>query len=429
MDTLEIILQIAVILIFAKTLGLFARKLGLPEVVGNVIAGLLLGCAIWNSLGLNAPSDWIFPIKESKPLHLFAEIGVLLILFKAGLETDLKTMKELGIVAFLIALGGVIVPLGLGFGLGALLLPSYSWHTWIFIGTIMTATSVGITIETLKSLGKLNTKVGSIITAAAIIDDIIGMIVLTIVISLANISGEQNAVLSIINPSANPAITILWMFVFFIVAIAVGFVIIKIFVAINRKKANVHRVPIYSLAVCFIYAFVAEEIFGVADITGAYIAGAILSVCHNTAVYADQKLEVGSYTLFSPMFFAYIGIQLSFDAFSNITIIIFSIVFVILAIVGKIVGAGGVAMLSGFDKKDSVRIGIGMIARGEVALAVTTTGIAGGLIGTEYIAMTVLLVLVSSVLAPILLKLLYKEKPVEIQAEELEIGGETSTNN
>ena len=425
METLQIILQIAVILIVAKTFGLFARKLGLPEVVGNVIAGLLLGCAIWDSVGLTAPSGWIFPINESEELHLFAKIGVLLILFKAGLETDLKMMKELGIVSFLIAMGGVLIPLGLGFGLGALMLPEYDWHTWIFIGTIMTATSVGITIETLKSLGKLNTKVGSIVTAAAIIDDVIGMIVLTIVISLANVSGEQNAVLSVINPNAKPLITILWMFVFFIVAILVGILVIKFFKAISKKKANVHRVPTYSLAVCFIYAFVAEEIFGVADITGAYIGGAILSVCHNTAVYADQKLEVGSYTLFSPMFFAYIGIQLSFSAFSNLSIVIFSIVFVILAIMGKIVGAGGIAMLSGFDKKDSLRVGVGMIARGEVALAVTMTGIAGGLIGGEYIAMTVLLVLVSSVLAPILLKLLYKEKPVdkalpgELATEEL----------
>ena len=410
-ELLNTILQLAVILLSTKFLGLISRRLGLPEVVGNIIAGLILGTAIWNSLGLIAPDGWIFPIRESSELQIFAKIGVLLILFKAGLETDLKAMRQLGVTSLLIALGGVLVPLGFGFGLGALLLPTYTWHTWIFIGTIMTATSVGITIETLKALGKLNTKVGAIITSAAIIDDVIGMIVLTIVISLANISGEQNAVLSVINPSNLPVITILWMFVFFAVAIGAGLIIIKLFNRINKKKANVHRVPIYSLAICFIYAFVAENVFGVADITGAYFAGAILSVCHNTAHYADKKLEVGSYTIFSPMFFAYIGIQLSFSSFSNLSIVIVAVVFVILAISGKILGCGGIAMLTGFDKKDSMRIGVGMIARGEVALAVTTTGIAGGLIGNEYIAMTVLLVLVSSILAPILLKVLYKNEP------------------
>ena len=221
------------------------------------------------------------------------------------------------------------------------------------------------------------------------------------------VAEDQIAVLKLINPHAYPIITILWMFVFFIVAIAFGYLIVKFFNHINKVKPNVHRVPIYSLVICFLYAYVAEEVFGVADITGAYIGGAILSLCHNTAIYADKKLDVGSYTFFTPVFFAYIGIQISFQSFTA-NVIIISVLFVIIAILGKIVGCGGVALLTGENLKDSTRVGVGMIARGEVALAVTTTGISAGLIANEYISMTVLLVLVSSILAPILLKALYK---------------------
>ena len=404
-SVMELILQLAAILLLSKLFGLFMRKLGLPEVVGSVFAGLILGNAIW---GLFLPeTNFIFPIKESDNLALFSKIGVLLILFKAGLETDVNQIKSLGIKALLVAMGGVLLPLGLGFFLGLVMLPNETWHTWLFIGTIMTATSVGITVETLKSLGKYNTKIGSIITSAAIIDDVLGMIVLTVVMSIEGGAEDQNAVLKLINPHAYPIITILWMFVFFIVAIAFGYLIVKFFNHINKVKPNVHRVPIYSLVICFLYAYVAEEVFGVADITGAYIGGAILSLCHNTAIYADKKLDVGSYTFFTPVFFAYIGIQISFQSFTA-NVIIISVLFVIIAILGKIVGCGGVALLTGENLKDSTRVGVGMIARGEVALAVTTTGISAGLIANEYISMTVLLVLVSSILAPILLKALYK---------------------
>lgn len=404
-SVMELILQLAAILLLSKLFGLFMRKLGLPEVVGSVFAGLILGNAIW---GLFLPeTNFIFPIKESDNLALFSKIGVLLILFKAGLETDVNQIKSLGIKALLVAMGGVLLPLGLGFLLGLVMLPNETWHTWLFIGTIMTATSVGITVETLKSLGKYNTKIGSIITSAAIIDDVLGMIVLTVVMSIEGGAEDQNAVLKLINPHAYPIITILWMFVFFIVAIGFGYLLVKLFNHINKVKPNVHRVPIYSLVVCFLYAYVAEEVFGVADITGAYIGGAILSLCHNTAIYADKKLDVGSYTFFTPVFFAYIGIQISFQSFTA-NVIIISVLFVIIAILGKIVGCGGVALLTGENLKDSTRVGVGMIARGEVALAVTTTGISAGLIANEYISMTVLLVLVSSILAPILLKALYK---------------------
>lgn len=416
-SVMELILQLAAILLLSKLFGLFMRKLGLPEVVGSVFAGLILGNAIW---GLFLPeTNFIFPIKESDNLALFSKIGVLLILFKAGLETDVNQIKSLGIKALLVAMGGVLLPLGLGFLLGLVMLPNETWHTWLFIGTIMTATSVGITVETLKSLGKYNTKIGSIITSAAIIDDVLGMIVLTVVMSIEGGAEDQNAVLKLINPHAYPIITILWMFVFFIVAIAFGYLIVKFFNHINKVKPNVHRVPIYSLVICFLYAYVAEEVFGVADITGAYIGGAILSLCHNTAIYADKKLDVGSYTFFTPVFFAYIGIQISFQSFTA-NVIIISVLFVIIAILGKIAGCGGVALLTGENLKDSTRVGVGMIARGEVALAVTTTGISAGLIANEYISMTVLLVLVSSILAPILLKALYKGEEAHPPVAEAE---------
>jgi len=171
------------------------------------------------------------------------------------------------------------------------------------------------------------------------------------------------------------------------------------------------------------YAFIAERVFGVADITGAYVAGLILSTNQASAQYVDRKVTINSYTLFAPIFFAGIGIKISFDGFT-LNVLWFSLAFVVTAILTKIIGCGGVARCFKFSWKDCARIGVGMITRGEVALIVTEKGIAGGLLAPQYRAIVVMLVMVSSLLAPILLKLLYKkddETPLPTK-QELEEG-------
>ncbi len=419
----EFLCQLGVILILCKLFGIFMRKLGLPQVLGFIIAGLLVGPAIWGMI-FDLSGSEIFPISLSHNNYLkaFSEVGVIFVMFTAGLETNIKDIKETGLVAFMVALGGVLLPLGAGTLLGYLFLPDEAWTTWLFIGVIMTATSVGITVEVLRELKKLQTKVGTIVMSAAIIDDILGIIVLSIALSLAGKGESTSPVLELINPNNLPIISIAWIFAFFVFAISAGFFISKLFKYIEKKNPHTRRIPIFSIGVCMIYAFIAEYVFGVADITGAFICGLILSTNHTSAEYVDRRVTISSYLLFGPIFFACIGIRINFESF-NLNVLLFALCFVILAISMKIIGCGGIARLFKFNNKDSLRIGFGMIARGEVALIVTQKGMAGGLLDEKYIAITVLLVLVSSILAPIILKALYKGEDAPLPThQELEEG-------
>lgn len=409
----DFILQLGIILLSTKLLGILMRKLGLPQVLGFILAGILVGRSVWGLI-FDIPPAWVLPIsgKDNYFLEGFAEVGVILVLFSAGLETDLRELKSSGLVAFLVAMGGVLVPLAAGFGIGCAFLGTKNLISCLFVGVIMTATSVGITVETLKEMNKLKTKVGTVILSAAIIDDVLGIIVLSIVLSLkrgASSAGTSSWLLDLINPNGAAWISILWMLVYFVVAIGVGIGVSKLFHIIENRHPNTRRLPILSLAVCFIYAYVAEAMFGVADITGAYIAGLILSANHKAAEYTDRKITISSYMVFAPIFFANIGISISFANFT-LDVLWFALAFVAVAIFGKIIGCGGVARLCKFNNKDSLKIGVGMIARGEVALVVTQKGINGGLLESKNLAVTIMLVLVSSIVAPILLKLLFKEK-------------------
>ena len=198
------------------------------------------------------------------------------------------------------------------------------------------------------------------------------------------------------------------MLVFFAVAVGLGFPLSMLFKQMEKRTPNTHRMPILSLAVCFVYAFLADRVFGVADITGAYIAGVILSTNHRTAEYVDKKIEVNSYVLFGPVFFANIGIRITFEGM-DLQVLLFGLLFVLAGIAGKFIGCGGLSRAFGYSWRDSARIGVGMIARGEVALIVAQKGIDAGLIDARYLAVVVLLVLISSILLPILMKLLYRD--------------------
>lgn len=401
MDITQIFLDLAIILLFTKLFGMLMRKLGLPQVVGMVIAGLLIGPAIWSRFGWGAPID---PAPEEADfLDGIAEIGVVLILFSAGLETDVKELRRSGLKATLIAFGGVLVPMGLGFLVAVPFLGGFSALSdsairldAIFVGVILAATSVGITVETLKEMGKLKGRVGTTILSAAIIDDVIGIVVLSIVLGFKD-------------PSADPLKTILMTVLFFVCAIALGILLKLLFRFLSEKYDHTRRIPIFGLVVCFVFAFAAEKWFGIADITGAYVAGIILSSLKDTD-YIDRKVDVNSYMIFSPVFFANIGIGASFDGFT-LDLLWFALAFVGVGILGKIIGCGGVGKLCGNTWRESSIIGCGMIARGEVALVVCNKGIEGGLFaGTAInpVLPVIMLVIISSLLCPIFLKLLYK---------------------
>lgn len=389
------LLELAVILVSTKLMGILMKKLGLPQVVGALIAGLLIGPAIWGPM----TGGSFVPVKDSLFLKQLAELGVVFIMFSAGLETDLKELKNTGLAATIIALAGVVLPLGLGFLVGMVFFDFHDIHgilSCVFIGIIITATSVGITVETLREMGKLKGKVGTTILSAAIIDDVIGIIILTFVIGMKDPTGG----------GMPPYMVIVNTVVFFVLAIGVGIGLNFLFKWLIKRYPNKRRVPILSLVVCLVYSFCAEHFFGIADITGAYLAGIMLSTTRERD-YIERKIDINSYMIFSPVFFARIGITTSFTDF-NAGVLLFAALFIVAGISGKVIGCGLAAQCCKFGMRDSCKIGFGMIARGEVALIVTQKGIAAKIVPSLYLTPVILLVIVTSLLAPIVLKLLYK---------------------
>lgn len=391
MEAYEVLKDLAIILFFAKVFGILARKCKAPQVVGQIIAGLLIGPCV---LGWVGQTDFIAQM---------AEIGVIILMFAVGLETDLKELIRTGPVAFLIACAGVFIPLILGALLymgfyGAAPWGSEEFYKAVFIGTIMTATSVSITVASLQELGKIKTKVGTTIVSAAIIDDVIGIIVLTFVIGFKT-------------PDSHPGTVILKTLVFFVIAVIGGFIVYKVFLALDHRYPHTRRIPIVSLAFCFGLSYLAEKYFGIADITGAYIAGIVLCNLSDNE-YIESKIDVSSYMIFGPIFFTSIGLKTSFDDM-NSKLFAFCICFVIVALLGKIIGCGLISKLCRYSFADSLKIGVGMMTRGEVALIVAQKGLAAGLLTADYFTAVILLILVSSISTPIILKLLYsKEKSV-----------------
>ena len=385
MQPYEILKDLAIIIVFAKAFGLLARKLKAPQVVGEIIAGLLIGPSL---LGIVQLNDFISQM---------AEIGVILLMFSAGLETNLKDLMKTGPKALAIACSGVFVPLVGGTLLYFAFYGVSGWgtekfFTAVFIGVIMTATSVSITVQSLKEMGKLQGEIGTTILSAAIIDDVIGIIVLTFVIGFKN-------------PDSNPGRVVISTVLFFALSIGVGFGIYKLFKLLDFKYPHTQRIPILGLAVCFIFAFCAEKFFGIADITGAYVAGIILCSIKDHD-YIDSKVEINSYMLFGPIFFASIGLKTDISHV-NAQIIFFSIGFVIVALLCKIIGCGLMAKVLRHSWSDSLKVGVGMMTRGEVALIVAQKGLAVGMIDSVYFTAVILLIIVSSISTPIFLKLLY----------------------
>ena len=371
----------------AKAFGILARKLHAPEVVGEILAGVLIGPAV---LGFVSETDFITKM---------AEIGVIMLMFEAGLATDMKKLKQTGLKATAIACAGVFVPIILGTILymafyGFAPIGSEDFFKGVFIGTIMSATSVSITVAALKELGKLNGTVGTTIVSSAIIDDVIGIIVLTFVLS----SKDTNT---------NVWMIILKAILFFAIAIVSGFGVYHIFKWLDKRYEHTRRIPIIALVYCIVMAYISKTYFGIAEITGAYVAGIVLCNLHD-AKYVERRVDISAYMVFAPIFFAGIGLKVSFETM-NLKLVLFSIAFVAVACISKIIGCGAVARLCRFNFNDSLKIGIGMMTRGEVALITAKAGLAVGLITPEYFTGVIMLILFSSIAVPILLKSLFKK--------------------
>lgn len=438
MEVLSLLLPLSVILILSKLLCMGCKRINLPQVVGMLLAGIIVGCANYlpDSSFKTAfvGDDAIWGIK------VLAEIGVVLIMFEAGLGTNLKTVKSCGVASMVVTVLGVVVPMGLGFLVAGLSqgftgtteiagLSVKTIYSDLFYGVILTATSVSVTVATLKEMGRLNGKAGTIILSAAILDDIVGIVVLSIILSIAGGGSSARTFGSILfNNDIIAVITdVISFFVFTIILCLVAH---KVFKMLNVKMSHTRRVPIFALAFAFFMAWSSEKFFGVADITGAFFAGLSLSglghhinpqrdeLSNDTTDYIERKSDVLSYMLFTPVFFAKVGLTTDFSAI-EVSMIGFGILFILAGLFGKVIGCGVGGLATKHSVKDSIRIGVGMMARAEVCLICAQKGVDAGLVDVGMVPFIVVMIVFSSFITPVILKITYKgEAPVKLDYVE-----------
>jgi Kef-type K+ transport system membrane component KefB len=395
--SLQVILLLTLIVTAAKTAGALATRIRQPSVFGEILVGLLLGPTLLNVLGwpVFAPSAGAAAVPLLDLVRDLAQVGVLLLMFVAGLETDLVMMRHVGRVAFWSALGGVILPMVFGaFTAVAFGLPLY-WEG-VFVGAILTATSVSISAQTLLEIGALRTREGSTILGAAVIDDVMGIIVLSLVVALAKAPGAG------LN-WGELGVVVARVTLYFVAAISAR----RLLTPALRWASTLgvsQAVLSAGLVLMFLYAWAAEYIGGVAAITGAYLAGVLIA-------QTDFKREIDAgihpltYSIFVPLFFISIGLEANARELGPRAM--FTVVLVLVAIVGKVVGCGTFARLFGFSTTESVRVGVGMISRGEVGLIVAGYGLGNGLIASDVFSASVLMVLVTTMVTPPLMRLVF----------------------
>lgn len=396
MESYDFLLFVAIILLSTKIFSLLSQKVNMPQVVGALLVGVLLGPSCLNIL------------HETDFLTKSAEIGVIFLMFLAGLDTDFDDLKATGKSSVIIAFVGVLIPLGSGFLTYYLFFHGQRPDTMIFlesafVGIVLTATSVSITVETLREMGKLKGKMGTSILGAAIIDDILGIIALTVITSFTV-------------PGVKIMVVLLKILLFFVFIAVCGFFVFRLFRKLEIVYGTKRRVAIYAVAFCLLLSYISEVYFGVADITGAYFAGLILCNVTETKSYIASKINITSYMFFTPIFFASIGIKTVITGMSQ-ELILFTLALLIVAILSKIVGCGLGAKICGFSNMDSLAIGVGMISRGEVALIVAQKGEQAGLISPTLFPAIVLVVIVTTLITPILLKaVVYMKEQKQVDA-------------
>ena len=375
------LLGLAIILLSTKLFGLVTEKIHMPQVVGALLAGIILGPS---GIGILENTD--FFVKT-------AEIGVIMLMFLAGIDTDLEEMKSTGLQACVIAVMGVFIPMLL---CGAVYFfffedqfTVYNLLKASFVGSVFSATSVGITVETLNETGKLKTKTGTTLLSAALIDDILGIIVLSFLTGFS--SGEGSPLMVLVKIAG-----------FFVFTLLCGFVVMRLFRYIAEEHWHSRRIAVWALAFCLLMSYCAEEFFGVADITGAFFAGLIMCNVVKARKFVAKKMAVTSYMVFTPVFFAGVGMKTDLTTMNG-EIFLFAMILMLAAVISKIIGCGGAARLTGMNRQEALVSGIGMVARGEVALMVAQKGINAGMIDPVVLPAVFMSVMCCALLTPVML--------------------------
>lgn len=377
------LLDIGIIILFVKLFGIFTSKIEMPKMLGGLIAGIILGPAVLNVIEIN-PS-----------LEFLEGLGFIFIIFLVGIETRLKSLVKGTKKYFVIALGGIIVPLVMGYF--ASLIYQVNFELNVFFGIILTVTSVGLTAEYLMEEKKLNTILGNAILGAGVIDDVIGIMCLSFIMNQNNTIGSMG-------------IIFLKTITFFIIALTIAIIMFKVFEWLEKKMSYQEELPMFSIAFALILSYVAE-LFGISGIIGAYIAGLVVGRTKEGR-FIRNKIEVIVHMLFSPIAFAGIGLKIS-TLVLPIDTWLFILLFTVVAIISKVLGCGLGAKLCKYKSKNALRIGIGMVARGDIAFIMLHEAKNAMIINEEVFTIVLITLCFATFISPTLLHLNFKEDEIE----------------
>lgn len=376
--------------------GEASKRVGQPAVLGQLLVGVILGPAL---LG------WLEPTPLIKEM---SEIGVLLLMFLAGLETNFDDIRRSAMAATLVAVGGVVLPLVAGWGVAAAW--GYETSTAIFMGVLLVATSVSISAQTLRELGQLHTKPGVTVLAAAVIDDVLGIIVLSVALgALGGTAGAGGG------HGGDPVgLLLIKIVAFFAVGGLVGWKVLPPIVRwVSRLQSSV---ALLSVAFAIVLGFaVAAETAGMAGIIGSYLAGLMLSLTEFRE-RLTHEMEQTAFSFFVPFFFVSVGLTAKFTGLSG-GFLGFVAILVLVAVVTKIIGGGLGALLGGFNRHEALGVGVGMVARGEVGLIIAAIGMERGLLTADLYTATVIICLLTTLVTPLLLKVVFSKKSAGAEAK------------
>lgn len=385
-----VLLGLSVVLIAAKIGAIIAEKLKQPEVLGELVAGIVVGnLVLFNYHGLEF-------IKHHPDIAIFAELGVIILLFEVGLEENIKEMLAVGFKSLFVAIAGVVTPFLIGYYITGMIIPGLSEINKIFMGAILTATSVGITARVFKDLNFMKREEARIVLGAAVIDDILGLIILAVVTGIAQ-SGHVD-VNSIVNISAK----------------AIGFVVLALVLGVILAQRTIKLVSVFTipgmmlttaLVLCFMGAYLANQA-GLATIVGAFAIGLVLDEVHFKSFIGEKSIH--DYIrplalLFIPIFFVMTGMQVNLSVFTDSKVVTAALAITAVAILGKLVCGWAFTSSSPINR---MIIGIGMVPRGEVGLIFATVGKSIGVVNDELFAVTVIMVILTTLIPPPLLKML-----------------------
>lgn len=398
---LQLSLALAIIILAAKTGGWISVKLRQPAVLGELLAGLILGPTLIDlfhlpifdpALVAASVEHGEFNLEQS--VFDLAEIGVVFLMFVAGVEVDLKEMARSGRVAVLAGVLGVIVPFLLG---AAAALPfGYEGDAAIFVGIILTATSVSISAQTLLELGVLRRREGIALLGAAVIDDVLVLVVLSVFLAVSSGSGGGAIIVVLVN-----------MLLYLVLAGAIGLLVLpRLLFWIDRQPVS-EGLMAAVLSITLLFAWSAEVVGGLAAITGAFIAGVGLGRS-SLRDRVESKMHTITYAFLVPIFFVSIGLEANAREITGESLP-FLIVLIVVAVISKVFGSGLGARLAGFDNRSAFRVGVGMVSRGEVGLIVASIGVREGIIPVGVFSEIVILVLLTTLISPLLLRLAYRD--------------------